>query len=207
MFSPTDKITIVGVSGCGKSTLCKKLHESGIWKRVVVFDRMAEYDQAGFDATVHSFQEYCSQMKFRRQDPSFRILFRFDRESDGKGEIFNEALHVLLYAKNTLAVVEETWNFSSKSYIPKWYQELNLAGRHDGVGLISTSQRPQTIHNVILSQSAHIFIGQVALKRDLEYLADFVGDENTEKLKMLKRGEFLHWIRGNPEVKIISNRS
>lgn len=202
-FLPTDKIAILGNSGCGKSTLARKLHESGIWKRVVVFDRMSEYDPTGFTAVSHGFGDFCEQIREYAEDPAFRILYRFDRESDGKNEEFNEALRIILYAKRICTVVEETWNYSSKSHIPKWYQELCLAGRHDGVGLISTSQRPASVHNVVLSQSSHIFCGHTFLPNDKKYLSDFIGVENAERLSKLQKGEFLHFHNG--EVKLVRN--
>lgn len=199
-FLPTDKIAILGNSGCGKTTLCKKLHESGLWKRVVVFDRMREYETEGFSASVGGFNQFCDWILKNNGQESFRILFRFDLESDGKNEEFNEALRVIFYARNILTVIEETWNYSSKSHIPKWYQELCLAGRHHGLGLISTSQRPASVHNVVLSQSAHIFCGHTFLPNDKKYIADFIGDENAERLPKLNKGDFLHYHAGTVDI-------
>lgn len=195
-FSPSDKITIIGKSGCGKSTLCQKLHESGFWRRVVVFDRMGEYDADDFSDVVSGFDHFADVIRRRHGDADFRILFRFKLESDSKDTEFNEALRVLFYLSNVLVVVEETWNFSTKNYLPKWYKEILLTGRHKNVSLISTSQRPAEVHKTVFSQSAHVFCGLMFETNDIKYLASIFGRENADRLRDLAVGKFLHLYQG-----------
>lgn len=209
-FSPTDKIAIIGKSGCGKTTLSKKIHGSGLWPRVVLFDRMGEYDEKDFTHVARGFHQFSTRILAAHKLREFRLLFKFDIESDSKDAEFNEAMRVLYYAGDLCVVVEETWNFSTKNYLPKWYRETLLTGRHKGVGLITTSQRPAEVHKTIFSQSSHIFCGQSFETNDKKYLAEFIGDENSEKLSHLKKGDFLCYSgkkEGGIDIRIVNNRS
>lgn len=212
MFKSSDKITIIGKSGSGKTTLSKKLHESGLFKRVVVFDRMDEYDGSNYNAICYDFNQFTIAIKRLCNYPRFRILFKFNIESTGHDDDFNEALRIIYYLGGTCAVIEETWNFSSNKFLPKWYKEILLTGRHgqnkltgDSVGLITTSQRPAEVHKTVFSQSNHVFVGTLFENNDIKYIAEFIGHENAEKCKTLPVGKFLHY-QMNGETSIVSNR-
>lgn len=211
MYTATDVITIIGKRGSGKTTLSRKFHESGIWPRVVVFDRLGEYDANGFSIVVSGFDAFTAAIKLHARNASWRILYRFDIESGSQDFQFNEALRVLYYLGAVCIVVEETWNFSSKNFLPKWYKEILLTGRHgknkilaQGITLITTSQRPAEVHKTVFSQSNHIFCGTMFENNDIKYLAEFVGRENSDNLQALAMGKFLHFSPGAP-IEIVDN--
>ena len=212
MFKSTDKITIIGKSGSGKTILCRKLHESGLFKRVVVFDRMDEYSPDNYNAVCYDFNQFTYAVKRLCNYPRFKILFKFNIEGTGHDDEFNEALRVLYYLGGVCIVVEETWNFSSAKFLPKWYREILLTGRHgqnkmlgEGIGLITTSQRPAEVHKTIFSQSNHVFCGQLFENNDVKYVSEFIGSENAEKCRTLPIGKFLKYTINQP-VSIISNK-
>jgi hypothetical protein len=212
MFSSADKITIIGKSGSGKTTLSKRLHESGMWPRVVIFDRMDEYSPENASGVCYDFNQFSILIKKFYSEKRFRIIYKFNIEGNGHDDEFNEALRILYYMGGIMVVIEETWNFSSNKFLPKWYREILLTGRHgqnkltgNGVGLITTSQRPAEVHKTVFSQSKHVFCGQLFENNDVKYVSEFIGSVNGEKCKTLRIGQFLHYEQGG-ETKVISNR-
>jgi DNA helicase HerA-like ATPase len=207
-FTLTDKITILGNTHCGKSTMGRKLHESGVWPRVVVFDLAEEYTSAGFDFVTRSFSEFCSDIVDAAERDKFRLLYKFDAEAEAEDPEFNEALRILFYMGNVLIVIEEVWNVATKSRMPKWLKKIVLQGRHKGIGLLSTSQRTAETHNTVISQSAHLFCGIHSHRDEKKYLAGFIGNDLAEKLSTLKRGEFIRRSQlkeGGVDIGIVNN--
>lgn len=208
MFSPTDVITVLGKRGSGKSTLAKKIQS--IYPRVVIFDRLQEYPKesgANFH-DVSTFEGFGAAVQHCVSLQKFKIIFRFDVEATNHDAVFNEALRVLYYMGKECGglciVVEEAHNFASRHFLPQWFKECILTGRHKGLSIITTSQRPAEIHKTLLSQSHHIFCGMLHEKNDIAYLQSVMGDDAL-KLSQLRQFNFLHYSPGE-KSKIVSNR-
>jgi len=189
----------MGVRGCGKSHLCKELQT--LWARRIIFDTLDEYSEGDH---VYNFEEYSSRLiQYSKEDrDGFCLIYKFDPESDTDHFEFDHALRLAYYYGNVQIVIEEIQVFSSPHNLPKWLKNCLLTGRHQGLSIIATTQRPGELNKTILSQSAHIFCGRIVEGNDVRYLAGFL-NQDSEKLSMLPDRRFLYFSRDG--VKEIEN--
>lgn len=94
-----------------------------------------------------------------------------------------------------VAVVEELSRVTSPSYAPQLWQNLSTAGRHQGITLIATAQRPAQIDKDFLGNCTEIRAYRVNYDADARALASVMRAEPELFLELPDR-EFLHrWIR------------
>lgn len=203
MPGPTDVVTILGKRGSGKSTLAWEIAK--IYPRLVVFDILGEHDENNFEKVVYGFDEFSQAILATEHKSAFRILYRFDIESDAHDEEFNHSMRILYYRGQVAILIEEVWNFGTKAFLPKWLKQAYLTGRHQGIAMLTTSQRPASVHKDILAQTNNFFSGIMFESNDIRYLAEFLGKNNAENLRTIPEFHFLHYIPGqNP--KIVKNK-
>ena len=204
MPGPTDIVTILGKRGSGKSTLAWELAK--LYPRLVVFDILGEHDEGNFDYVVHGFHEFGETIVKTENKKDFKILYRFDIESGAHDEEFNHALRVLYYRANVAILIEEVWNFCSKAYLPHWLKQAYLTGRHRGLAVLVTTQRPASLHKDILAQTNHFFSGTMFESNDVRYLSEFLGKDAAESLRTLPQYKFLHYVPGQVST-VVDNRA
>lgn len=207
MFGPTDKIAIFGRSGCGKSTLQAAI--LACYKRCVVIDRMREHFDG--DLITNNFEIYAAFLSkaISEKWDSFKVVFQFDieKQSDAQEFIFEQVVRLAykfgeISGKGITLSVEEVQFFAGPHYIPHWLKESTLTGRHAGMGVIVSSQRPAAVHKDLVSQASHAFFGSLYEVRDIEYCRAILGDYAYE-LQSLPQGKFLHYSMG--QIKLIDN--
>lgn len=205
-FEGVDCILVMGRRGCGKSHLARMIQEfeksrgERLWSRRVIFDPLDEYkiEKKKFPdrVAVHTFHQFTAALEHfkKTQSKSFELVVKIDPEaSEELQELeFNEELKLCFYFEHIQIVVEEVQLFSNTHSLPKWLKNCLLIGRHKGLSLMFTSQRPGEVHKTILSQCHHVFCGQISEGNDLRYLSNFLGDE-TKKLPTFPRRRFLHY--------------
>lgn len=202
MFTSTDIFSILGQRGSGKSFLCKKLQE--IYPRIIVFDSLMEYTDG---LIANSFQKFCELILKTSNEKQFKIIYRFSLENSEKNiDEFNQALRILYYRSSVCIIVEEVQNFSSAHMMPHWMKQCLLTGRHRKLSMIFTTQRPAEMHKTIISQSTHLFCGQIHEKNDVVYLSNVLNN-HAHMLKNLAKREFLYWTHGQTPQKILNDFS
>lgn len=204
MAGATDIVTILGKRGSGKSTLAWEFAK--LYPRLVVFDILSEHDESNFDFTVHSFNAFADAMLKTEYSESFKILYRFDVESDAHDDEFNHALRIIYYRGDLAILIEEVWNYSSKGFLPKWLRQTYLTGRHQSLAVITTSQRPASVHKDIMAQTTEFYAGTMFETNDVKYIGEFTGKDNAERLRMIPQFSFLRYIPGRP-IEIVKNRT
>lgn len=201
MIEPTDLVLVMGQRGCGKSYLARRVQK--IWPRKIIIDSLSEYSESD-GILVYDFDEYSRVLKEKRNTSEpFTLIFQFDPDSTISGVEFEHLLRVAYYFGNVQIVIEEVQLYSSPHHLPHYLKQCLLTGRHQGLSLMFTSQRPGEINKTIISQCHHIFVGKIIEGNDLKYVAYFLGD-NAQKLCSIPDRRFLYRDRTG-QIREISN--
>jgi hypothetical protein len=161
--------------------------------RIFVFDLMADPQFSDFGVTVETAEDAIHLALKSGARGNFRIRLQFAdverfaflcsalvKKPHGRGLLYNSCI-----------AVDELSLFCSSYWAPEELKVLIRLGRHSGARLIATSQRPADIYSLILSQTKELYLFQMHLPRDVDYLRKFVPE--IERVKNLKRGEFILW--------------
>lgn len=207
LFDAVTVTTILGFRGCGKTYLSRKIQS--LYPRVIIIDVTGEYSDG---IECHDFEEFTLALQNSLNEPEFRIIFHshMDAGPEEKAVIEHcirlamirssapEAAH-----NNILLVLEEVQNYSSAHSLPHYLRYAYLTGRHHGMAVLATSQRPAEVHKTILSQSHNLFVGHVQEANDIKYLASRLGEHADRLYTLPERKFFLQ--RGREEIKILNN--
>ena len=176
-----------------------------MWPRRIVLDSLGEYEREFPGAEkVHSFQDFGEKMKHYWENGAreFVLIYRFNPENSLSESEFDQIMRVAYYFGNVQVVIEEVQLYSSPNFLPHWLKQCLLTGRHKGVSLLFTTQRPGELNKTILSQCHHIFCGQIIEGNDVNYLKSFLQGQHV-RLPQLPKRRFL-WF-SDDGVSEISN--
>lgn len=197
ILGPTDVTVILGQRGCGKSWLGKAL--ASCYPRLVVIDRMREWNEDDADLCTDSFDVFTDFLRANLGARSYRVVFQFDVEATRKNETFSEVIRCSYYASRLglglCILIEEVHHFASPYFTDPWLFEAIMTGRHAGLAVIASSQRPASVSKALISQASHVFAGRLFEKRDTLYLRECIGNDalavNTFPVR-----QFLHYSPG-----------
>jgi ABC-type dipeptide/oligopeptide/nickel transport system ATPase component len=203
MFKPTDKISLIGRSGCGKSYLGKMIQK--VFPRVIIFDSLDEYPVQEND--IHTFEQFMNFCRIASDLPKFRVIVRFNIDEQNTSILFEQYMRCLYFLGDVLIVVEETQDYCSPHKIGHYFKKCLTSGRHRGLGFIFTTQRPALISKTVLSQSTHVFVGNLIDKDDSDTMGKLMARKGAE-FSLLKDREFFWFCpaRENHTVKINSSK-
>lgn len=203
-FRPIEKFLIMGRSGCGKSTLGRFI--TAMYPRVIIFDTLNEYPSTPTD--IYSMDDLARFINYVEDNHinNFKVIVRFNIETDQRELIFDQMMRVFYYWGNIFIVVEEIQDYCTPHNIGKYFKFCMTSGRHKNLGFLFTTQRPALINKTVLSQSTHIFTGNLIDHNDQKAIANFIGKDSKD-LATLKDQEFLWFTptRIPPVIKINSN--
>lgn len=199
-LNATDCVTVLGTRGTGKSSLARRISE--IWPRVVIIDPVMDWKGTP-EETATDFSQFSEKMnKLKNENTKkFKLIFRFNPETENKEGVFNHVLRLCFHFKNIQVVIDEIQLFSTPQYIPEHLKNLLFIGRHNGISVICITQRPGQLNKSILAQSLHVFCGQLHERNDLRVVSDFI-NTSQEQIINLKKGSFFHFTPGE-SIKLI----
>jgi hypothetical protein len=110
-------------------------------------------------------------------------------------------------------LVEELSRVTMPSWSPPAWRNLSTAGRHQGLKLIGTSQRPASIDKDFLGNCTEIRCYRVNYDRDAKVMADALGlqteyaegKSGTKAIKPMQQLRTLqkfHFIHKNPDLSL-----
>lgn len=192
MIKETDCVLIMGTRGTGKSFLGRNLQK--LWPRRVIFDPLDEYES---DVVATNFSELAEILaEFDRTGRDrFEIVVKSDPEVDRSDEELEQMLRICYYFGHIQIVMEEVQLCSTPHSLPKWLKNALLTGRHQGLSLLFTTQRPGELNKTILSQCNHIFCGRIVEGNDVRYVSSFL-NESSDRLSSLPDRKFLYFHNG-----------
>lgn len=170
-------IAVIGASGTGKSSYIKgELLKN--YKRLLVWSPLEKTDQyASFcnGVVVEKITDFVQQIKagtkaivYYPHGSDAEIKTQFDRFCRCVWEL--EGAHVL---------VEELSRVTMASWSPPAWKNLSTAGRHQGLTIIGTSQRPASIDKDFLGNCTEIRCYRVNYDTDAKVMADSLGLQTT----------------------------
>lgn len=206
-----NKITfIVGRKGSGKSCLAASL-VSEADKRIIL-DPMFEHKGGILVTDFDSLVEYTDRLRLHRYAVVFRSMEPI--ETDLLVALLTEGDPNMPPLPGVTIFIDEIDKLCDARVISEGLKRLVNYGRHYRVSLIAASRRPRQVHRDITANADRILIGQSQEPRDLEYLAEFVGETAAEEARTFSDFEFLDWPSGDvykvsPDgtVKVISKQS
>jgi len=194
LFDAVTVTTVLGFRGCGKTYLSRKIQS--LYPRVIIIDVTGEYSDG---IECHDFEEFSKAIIDSSEKEHFRIIFHshMDAGPEEKDTLDHCIRLAMLRSSapeakfnNLLLVLEEVQNYSNSHSIPHYMRYAYLTGRHHGMAVLATSQRPAEVHKTILSQSHNLFVGNVQELNDIKYLSSRLG-EHSEKLYTLPQRKFI----------------
>lgn len=108
---------------------------------------------------------------------------------------FEHFCRVVWNVPGCVAVVEELSRVTSPSYAPQVWQNLSTAGRHQGITLIATAQRPAQIDKDFLGNCTEIRAYRVNYEPDARALASVMRAPPEIFLELADRNYLHRWIR------------
>ncbi len=186
-IKPPDCTTIVGMRGSGKSYLARKIGSA--YPRQVIFDPVNDWQDG---VIVNSFDAFCEKIRIFKDVDHGNLIFRFNPDDENKAETLNESLRILYTMGNVQAVIDEIQLFCTPHYMPPYLENLYFIGRHKKVGVTAITQRPSRLNKSCLSQSNHVFVGQLHEKNDIAVVSNFLNKDYSE-ISSLKPREFFYY--------------
>jgi DNA helicase HerA-like ATPase len=167
-------VAILGRTGSGKTTLARLLVQG--YRTLVVIDPKRRVELPG---TVTTY----GQEGFRSTWPqrARRVIARPDDTELGDQdqlEAWGDSVfaRVLRFGR-TAVLVDEAVDLANERRIVPAYRRALVQGRELLVPVFSCSQRPRQLANVVLSESEHLIVFDLALETDRRKVAGVGGDE------------------------------
>jgi len=178
-------VAVLGARGTGKSAWVKKLLERSRPKRLLVWDYMREYSGGTGDlaACIRALSSSSFNVVFHPSHDSTPTKICGERISVSEWQ-FRLWCSAAYEARNMTALVEELAFVTKASSAPPAWRRLSLLGRHQGVSIIGTSQRPASIDKDFLANADLVHCGRLAYKPDADKAAMVLGVDADELLRL-----------------------
>ena len=200
MTADAEITAIYGRRGSGKTTRVRALLRNR--RRVIVFDPIGEYPAYGFRAvTWAGLARVLSEV---RAGP-FQVSYT------PKSRAEPEALHYLSRAlveyqrvmaasagQVTLVVEEMALSFPVER-LPldlHGFKSVCERGRHWGVNIIGTTQRPATVSTVFRGNAAETYIFALDWETDVAAVCAMIGREHRDALRGMEPHRYLYYREG-----------
>ncbi len=150
-------VAVIGSTGSGKSHFVKAVLEAKP-PRVMIWDAMREYNHAGKVIKEKTADLVAQLRKVGRGD--FALVYQPKKESESvMREQFAIFCKAALAVGDVLLVIEELALVTKAGYSPPGWLEVVTGGRHYGVKVVGTSQRPALLDNLFFSKCTNLRVG------------------------------------------------
>jgi hypothetical protein len=206
---------VIGASGMGKSSFIKgKLLAR--YKRLLIWSPLEETDRyTDFCGGVHvkgSIRELIAQVKAKAK----AIVYEPTGDKKERDRQFELFCTVAWELEGATVLVEELSQVTMASWAPPAWKKLSTAGRHRGLTLIGTSQRPANIDKDFLGNCTEIRCYRVNYDADAKVMADALGLRDTwdgaesgrgkrkKAMEQLRELPQFHFFHKNPDLSVVS---
>lgn len=208
-----DIIAVIGASGTGKSSyikgeLLKKFDRLLVWSPLEKTD-----DYAGFcgGIVVTKITDLVAAVKAGE-----KAIVYWPKGSDAEIKTqFDRFCRIVWELEGTTVLVEELSRVTMASWAPPAWKNLSTAGRHQGLTIIGTSQRPAQIDKDFLGNCTEIRCYRVNYDTDAKTMADALGlrttfppsgpggrPKATKPVDLLRSLPNFHYFHKNPDLSV-----
>lgn len=195
MKNKADCIAVIGASGTGKGVYVHarlsgnlKGRPLMVWSPLEATDRYAEKFNG---VRVCAIPDLCA--KVRARVPVVVFVPSMDPKIlRGQFDLF---CRVAWQVRRAFVLVEELSRVTSPSFAPAPWQNLSTAGRHQGLTVIATAQRPAQVDKDFLGNCTEIRAYRVNYESDARALAAVTHEPFTDFLKLPDLHYVHRWMR------------
>lgn len=193
-------LAIIGSTGSGKSLYLKGQLSKKKPPRLLIWDAMREYGEIG---RVYSGR--LSPLVADLSEAGRRGRFAFVYQPDNSNaKRFERQFAVLcglaLAAGNCTLLVEELALVTKAGFSPPRWMEAVTGGRHKGLSIIGTTQRPALVDKTFFGNATVIRVGRLNAGSDKRVMADAL-DVSLDEITALRP---LHFLQKNMSTGEIS---
>lgn len=203
IFSETDCFSVLGMRGSGKSYLAMRIIEK--YARKIILDPMQEYKGDIYIQDIESLKIILNKIK-KEKIQKYTVVFRPSIHIKSTDDLINALFSYIYELGDCLLVIDEAQLICNPHHIPHYLKVIYTTGRHRKIGVLALTQRPGQIHGLVLSQSTHIFCGQLHEKNDLKNVSDFL-DFDSKIIKTLGRRKFIYFSPFADKIRIFSTEN
>lgn len=158
-----------GKSQSGKTTLVRLFINK--YPRVVIHDRKHEW--GAFAQRNHYYiATVPEQLYTLLHKGAKRIIYQ---AASPEIDDFDDVCKIIYDLGNITFVIDEAASYCPTGRVPFWCGELLRLGSGRGIGVISLTQRPRDVANVLLSESTIIVSFRLSLQTDRTKIAETCG--------------------------------
>lgn len=180
------------------------------YPRVIVIDPLGEWREREAQARAHDFGSFGTALRAVYDSPSFRLVYEPDPSLslEAASADFDALLRAVYLAgrdsgRGVCLVLEEVHHFAPIHSMEHWLRQIILTGRHAGIAIIASTQRPASVNKALVSQASHVFTGQLFESRDVRYLAETCSDEMARAAAQLPKLSFIGFTPGEPLIRTV----
>lgn len=192
-FNRADIVAVIGSTGSGKSRWIKARLKADLPVRLLVWSPLEPSDRYGkFGHVIERKPGALVEYVAARRGGSFRAVYVPDR---ARGDAWLERQFELfcglaIAAKSCLVIVEELSMVTKPQRAPARWREVITTGRHYGLSIIGTSQRPALVDKTFFSNATMIRCGKLSAASDKKTMSDSM-DVPLIELRALVNGQWI----------------
>ena len=177
-----EHVFVAGRTGSGKTFLVKKyLENSSLPVYVLDIKKTLKWVQGDNTLYTEKLSEVIASKKKK-------IIYQPRWEE--MEEEYYDAFFKHVYEKGDCTLwIDELMGVGNATRFPKFYKACLTRGRELGISVWSCTQRPATIPIISMSEATHLFIFNLAMKKDRERIAEIAGHGNF----LQTPGKFVFW--------------
>jgi len=204
---------VIGASGTGKSSYIKgELLRR--YKRLIIWSPLEETDQyAGFCGGVVIKGRVTALVAAVKSDAKAIVFVPTGSDADVKKQ-FDQFCRIVWEMEGATVLIEELSRVTMPSWSPPAWRNLSTAGRHKGLTLIGTAQRPASIDKDFLGNCTEVRCYRVNYENDAKVMADSLNLQTVyekgqggaavavKPQKQLRELPNFHFFHKNPDLSV-----
>lgn len=160
---------IIGASGSGKSIHVKTKLLKPAPRRLLVWDFKREYSEWATPT-----EKISDVVRAVRDAKTFAVAFWPSMDTKKRGEQFDQFCRIAYAVKNCTLLVEELAFVTKPGWAPPAWMMMTCTGRHEGIRIIGTSQRPAQVDKNFLGNATVLHCGRLQDKNDVRVMSDLL---------------------------------